>query len=192
LQLQLIELQTERLVLKMCTPAEASWVVAYFETNRFHLEEFSPVWPDDYLTDGYWKKQLTQNIAEYSNDESLRLFMFEKHAPDTVIGTINFTSILRRAAQFCFLGYGLAASAQGNGYMTEGLRRAISHAFDEMNLHRIMANYIPTNERSGNVLKKLGFQVEGYARDYLYLNGKWRDHILTSLTNDRWRETESK
>jgi len=57
-----------------------------------------------------------------------------------------------------------------------------------MNLHRIMANYVPTNERSASVLKKLGFQVEGYARDYLYLNGKWRDHILTSLTNKDWQD----
>ena len=46
-----------------------------------------------------------------------------------------------------------------------------------------MANYMPTNEASGKVLKRLGFTVEGYARDYLCLNGKWEDHILTSLTN---------
>ena len=32
-------------------------------------------------------------------------------------------------------------------------------------------------------LKKIGFTVEGYARDYLFLNGKWQDHVLTSLIN---------
>jgi ribosomal-protein-alanine N-acetyltransferase len=46
-----------------------------------------------------------------------------------------------------------------------------------------MANYIPTNERSGLLLKRLGFAVEGYARDYLLINGQWRDHVLTALTN---------
>jgi hypothetical protein len=44
-------------------------------------------------------------------------------------------------------------------------------------------NDIPTNERSGRLLRRLGFQVEGYARDYLYIHDGWRDHILTSLTN---------
>ncbi len=47
-----------------------------------------------------------------------------------------------------------------------------------------MANYVPTNERSGRLLRRLGFTVEGYARDYLCLNGTWQDHILTSLINN--------
>ena len=46
-----------------------------------------------------------------------------------------------------------------------------------------MANYMPINERSGRLLRSLGFQVEGYARDYLYVGGAWRDHVLTALTN---------
>lgn len=43
-----------------------------------------------------------------------------------------------------------------------------------------MANYMPTNEQSGRLLRKLGFSVEGYARDYLLLQGTWKDHPLTS------------
>ena len=43
--------------------------------------------------------------------------------------------------------------------------------FREQNLHRIQANYVPRNERSGGLLRRLGFVVEGYARDYLLLNG---------------------
>jgi ribosomal-protein-alanine N-acetyltransferase len=55
--------------------------------------------------------------------------------------------------------------------------------FGELGFHRIMANYLPHNERSGRLLRRLGFVVEGYARDYLYIHGAWRDHILTALTN---------
>ncbi|MNL86782.1 ribosomal-protein-S5-alanine N-acetyltransferase [compost metagenome] len=47
-----------------------------------------------------------------------------------------------------------------------------------------MANYIPENERSGALLKRLGFEVEGLARDYLKINGAWRDHVLTARIND--------
>jgi [ribosomal protein S5]-alanine N-acetyltransferase len=182
------ELRTERLVLRMCQPDEASQVVAYLRTNRLHLEDHGPIWPEGYLEIANWEKQLAINLAEFANDEAVKLFVFEKEVPGTVIGTINFTSILRRAAQFCFLGYGLGETHQGKGFMTEGLKAAIRFVFDDLNLHRISANYVPTNERSGRVLKKLGFQVEGYARDYLYLNGKWRDHILTSLLNESWKD----
>ena len=43
-----------------------------------------------------------------------------------------------------------------------------------------MAAYIPRNNKSGNVLSKLGFVKEGEAKAYLYINGGWEDHILTS------------
>ena len=28
--------------------------------------------------------------------------------------------------------------------------------------------------------------VEGYARDYILINGRWEDHILTAITNPDW------
>ncbi|WP_416995596.1 hypothetical protein [Aeromonas salmonicida] len=37
--------------------------------------------------------------------------------------------------------------------------------------------------RSGTLLEHLGFEREGYARDYLMINGRWKDHILTALIN---------
>jgi ribosomal-protein-alanine N-acetyltransferase len=72
--------------------------------------------------------------------------------------------------------------------MFEALTDAIRFVFEGLNLHRIMANYMPRNQRSGNLLKRLDFFVEGYARDYLLINGKWEDHILTSLLNPNWQE----
>ena len=71
--------------------------------------------------------------------------------------------------------------------MTEALSLAIHYAFTELNLHRIMANYSPTNERSGRLLRRLGFVVEGYAQNYLLVHGTWQDHVLTSLTNEQWQ-----
>ena len=66
----------------------------------------------------------------------------------------------------------LGASYEGAGLMFEALTAAVEYVFAERRLHRIMANYVPTNERSGRLLRRLGFAVEGYARDYLYINNK--------------------
>jgi len=55
--------------------------------------------------------------------------------------------------------------------------------FDAMQLHRIMANYRPENERSARLLARLGFEKEGEARAYLRINGVWADHVLTALIN---------
>ena len=83
--------------------------------------------------------------------------------------------------------YTLAEASQGKGYMTEALKVAISYVFTELNMHRIMASYIPHNQRSGMLLKRLKFVVEGYARDYLTIDGQWQDRILTSLINHNWK-----
>ena len=70
--------------------------------------------------------------------------------------------------------------------MYEALETAIQYMFEQQNLHRIMANYMPSNEKSSALLKRLGFTIEGKAKKYLFINGCWEDHILTSLTNDQW------
>jgi ribosomal-protein-alanine N-acetyltransferase len=53
-----------------------------------------------------------------------------------------------------------------------------------------MANYLPTNERSARLLRRLGFVIEGSARDYLFVGGQFRDHVLTALTNHELAEAE--
>ncbi len=47
-------------------------------------------------------------------------------------------------------------------------------------LHRVMATHLPENLRSAALLKHLGFVVEGYARDFVKVNGRWRDNVLLS------------
>ncbi|PIQ43755.1 MAG: hypothetical protein COV52_04750 [Gammaproteobacteria bacterium CG11_big_fil_rev_8_21_14_0_20_46_22] len=68
--------------------------------------------------------------------------------------------------------------------MSEALRAVIAFVFEEQKLHRLMANYRPENKRSEAVLSNLGFEKEGFAKAYLYLDGAWRDHVLTALVND--------
>ena len=46
-----------------------------------------------------------------------------------------------------------------------------------------MASYIPDNKRSANLLSRLGFEIEGQARQYLRIDGRWQDHVLTALIN---------
>ncbi|CAK02421.1 ribosomal-protein-alanine acetyltransferase [Bartonella tribocorum] len=70
--------------------------------------------------------------------------------------------------------------------MFESLSALIGHIFHVYHLHRVMANYRPENIKSGLLLKRLHFEKEGYAKDYLMIAGKWRDHILTSRRNGRY------
>ncbi|MFW8253899.1 GNAT family N-acetyltransferase, partial [Klebsiella pneumoniae] len=82
----------------------------------------------------------------------------------------------------CFLGYSLGEKWQGQGLMLEALQSLIRYMQRQQKRHRIMANYMPHNQSSGDLLTRLGFEREGYAKDYLLIDGKWQDHVLTALT----------
>ncbi len=176
----------DRVFVRMATNKDIPSILDYFIENEVYLTPYYPSWQDDFFSQEYWQIQVEVNYQEFINDRSLRLFIFPKSNPKQIIGTINFSHFVRGVAQYCILGYSLAENQQGKGYMSEALQGAVIYMFRELNMHRIMANYMPHNRRSGNVLRKLSFVVEGYARDYLMINGKWEDHILTSLVNCDW------
>jgi ribosomal-protein-alanine N-acetyltransferase len=93
---------------------------------------------------------------------------------------------VRGAFQAAYLGYNISQDQQGKGLMTEALTAVIDYVFTEINLHRLMANYRPENLASARVLEKLNFTIEGFAKNYLMVDGQWCDHVLTSLTNPNW------
>ncbi|MEM9067396.1 MAG: GNAT family N-acetyltransferase [Myxococcota bacterium] len=175
------ELLTPRLKLWMPPPERAEEVVAYFERNRSHLEPWEPARPSGFYSRRFWEARLAANIQEQASSQSMRLFL-ELRGSGRLVGSCNFSNVMRGAFQACHLGYAIGAAEQGRGFMHEALSGALPFAFEQLALHRIMANYQPVNERSGRLLRRLGFVVEGYARDYLYIDGAWRDHVLTSLT----------
>jgi ribosomal-protein-alanine N-acetyltransferase len=178
------EILTDRLRLWMPGPGDAGLMLAYFMENRDHLARWSPPTPSDFYTRGYWERRLEANRGELAADRSLRLSVsWRDDDLRRVIGTIGLTEIQRGPFHACHCGYGLDQRQIGRGVMTEALRAVCDYAFATMALHRIEANYMPTNERSGQVLRRAGFVIEGYARDYLFINGAWRDHVLTSRTN---------
>lgn len=178
-------LETERASAHLPAPSQAPAVLDYFRRNQEHLAPWSPPLPPDFLTEAYWQRRLADNRAEYEADRSLRLFLRPRDpgASELVIGSLSFTQFVRGPFQACYLGYGMDAEYQGRGLMREALQRASQHVFDELGLHRIQANHRPENQRSARLLRRLGFEVEGYARDYLFIGGAWRDHVLTSLVH---------
>ncbi len=185
MQLQQPYIVTKRLLLRLASQEDVPLILKYYTDNKAYLTPFYPIWSEFFFTEAYWNNELEIAVSEFMKGQSLRLVIFSQ-TKSTIIGVINFGTFIRGAAQFCTVGYSLAEKEQGKGYMTEALQASIDYVFEELKMHRIMANYMPHNQKSGNLLKRLGFVVEGYARDYLLINNQWQDHILTSLTNYRW------
>lgn len=179
-------LEGTRVDVRLADSDDVDAIIEFFASNEEHLTTYGAACSREHLTREHWSDQVERRRAEFLRDESCRTFIF--HRDDgAVAGTANLSEIVRGPFQAAYLGYSLGAREQGKGLMHEALTLLIRFAFAELNLHRIMANFIPSNVRSGGVLERLGFTVEGRAHDYLRINGEWREHVLTSLTNRAWR-----
>jgi ribosomal-protein-alanine N-acetyltransferase len=176
-------LGTERLFIVPVAPQHAPAHVAYYVRNQSHLAPWEPIWPSDFLTLPYWESATLRAVDDAREDWAHRFIAFRRGDPTKMIASVNLSNIVRGVFAAAHLGYSVDAEEQGLGVGTEAVGAVVNFAFENLRLHRIMANYQPTNERSARLLRRLGFVPEGFARDYLFIAGAWRDHILTAKNN---------
>jgi ribosomal-protein-alanine N-acetyltransferase len=187
------EIATERLLVRLARPGMEKPLAEFLSANfSGHLDRWSPPVGNGFFTESFWREKLKLAVEEFHLDRSVRFVLQERAAEGAaamaspIIGTCNYTNIVRGPFHACHLGYQIAADRQGKGLMKEALVAANGFMFRERRLHRIMANYRPENYRSARLLQRLGFRREGVAQDYLYIDGAWRDHVLTALTNSEF------
>lgn len=178
-------LDTPRCVLALLTPDNAGLLAAYRVKNRIHLAPWEPA-PDasqPSLRDSF--QQAAQASVQAHRDGSALRFIAISRSTQCMVASCSFTNIVRDSFQACYLGYSVDRDCQGQGLMYEVAQTAINYMFDSIGLHRIMANHMPANLRSEKLLRRLGFEREGYARAYLKIAGQWEDMVLNALLNPR-------
>jgi ribosomal-protein-alanine N-acetyltransferase len=147
------------------------------ETSRDFLTPWEPIWPDDDLTRSSFRRRLRRYAEDTRCDQAYAFLLFRKD-DNALLGGITLTNVRRGVAQTASMGYWIGAPHAGRGLMTRGVAALVPFAFDVLRLHRVEAACIPTNQPSIRLLERTGFTREGYAREYLCINGMWQDHLL--------------
>jgi len=178
---------SKRLLLRPQSLDQLAALRQYYLDNAAHLDPWEPARTVDFHDTETWRHRILMFEADREAGRALKLTI-RRQDDDGLIGVCNFTNIVRGSFQACHLGYSLAETAQGHGFMYEALEASLHHVFTALNLHRVMAHYVPENVRSARVLERLGFAKEGLAKRYLHINGEWRDHVLTSKLNPVFRQ----
>ena len=154
----------------------AEWTALRAESRDF-LVPWEPTWPPEDLTRAAFRRRLKHYAEDLRTDQAYPFFIFRKD-DNALVGGLTLTNIRRGVAQAGSLGYWIGAPFARRGYMAAALRAFVPFAFDGLRLHRLEAACIPTNQASMLLLEKSGFLREGYAREYLCINGLWQDHLL--------------
>lgn len=171
---------------KLTSAGDAKAVSEFYLNNSEHLRLWEPLRDDGYHLPEAWEKRLDEREIEQSEGRAA-YFVSYNPVVSEVVAMCSLTNIVRGPFQACYMGYSISAKHQGKGLMKDLCRQVIGYAFNELGLNRIMANYMLNNHRSAALLDRLGFVKEGVAKDYLFINGNWEDHILTSLLNPQAR-----
>ena len=147
------------------------------EQSRAFLTPWEPIWPADDLTRAAFRRRLRRYAEDQRNDLAYSFLVFRSQ-DNALAGGLTLANVRRGVAQAGSIGYWIGAPFARQGLMTAAVKALIPFSFGHLRLHRLEAACIPTNKPSIALLEKTGFQREGYARQYLCINGIWQDHLL--------------
>ncbi len=177
--------QGNNYVVRLAKTDDATLISDYFVRNRAHLKPWDPKREEAFYTLQGWRQKLIKLNELHQHDLAYYCLILDPNE-STMLGTISFSNLTQFPFHACNVGYSLDQQAQGKGIMSSALAHACQWMFAHKGLHRIMAAYIPSNLRSEQVLKRVGFEKEGFAKQYLLIDGQWQDHVLTALINTDW------
>ena len=163
--------------LRVPQPGDHAEWAALRESSRNFLTPWEPIWPADDLTRGAFRRRIKRYAEDQRNDLAYAFLIF-RAKDNALVGGLTLANIRRGVAQTGSIGYWVGAPFARQGYMTAAVKAVIPYCFGALRLHRLEAACIPDNAASVSLLEKTGFQREGYAREYLCINGIWADHLL--------------
>lgn len=167
----------------MLRPPQATdwseWARLRAESRDF-LTPWEPTWSADELTRNAYRRRLRRYARDARDGFGYAFFIFERDS-EALLGGLTLSNVRRGVTQSASLGYWMGKVHAGRGIMSEAVGALLPFAFDELRLHRVEAACLPHNERSKGVLRRAGFSEEGYARQYLRIDGRWQDHVLFAM-----------
>ncbi len=172
--------ETERLLLRKLSPEDTEDMYEYaslYETSKYLLWEPHP--SPAYTADLIRFLQNEYRTERYSD------FAIILKGSGKMIGTVGFTSYDEKNSVM-EVGYVISPDYWHRGIATEALKAILSISFNEFNVQRAEAKYMPENVYSRSVMEKCGMTYEGTARGRMLVKGVRRDIAYYSILKDEY------
>lgn len=173
-RINILRLSGRNINIKILTPDDASAMLEYYIRNKQYLKPFEPSREESFYTFEAQKQILMESYKQFLNGEGVN---FGIYSSNSLVGKIQVSNITYGVFKNAIVGYSMDEKCQGRGWMKEALSLVLDYGFNEMELHRIEASTLVDNIKSQSVLLGCGFEKLGLNKEYLYINGTWRDHI---------------
>ena len=154
--------------------------------SKDFLVPWEPSW-DSFSCSRRAYMRFLKNSNYLANMDRVYSFLIFNNTDKDLLGGVNIGNVRRGVAQSANIGYWIGKKYSRKGYMYEALRVLIPSLFVDLRLNRVEATILEENIASQKLLKKLGFKKEGKLRNYLKINGNWRDHVIYGLLQNDFK-----
>jgi RimJ/RimL family protein N-acetyltransferase len=137
----------------------------------------------------FLERRLRQSAID--GDDSALVLAATIPPSDRVIGEfmLRLSSERHRQGE---IGWSLHPDAQGRGYATEAAREMLRLAFEDLGLHRVVADADPRNTGSLRIMERLGMRHEADYVDAFFLKGEWVGETHYAILEDEWRALQGR
>lgn len=178
-------LTTARLVLRELTLEDAGWYMTHFSRPEIVGGQGYPA-PDG--LEGA-RKELRRYVIDLAAQGSGGRWGIALKGGEALVGSAGFYD-WDHEVRSAEIGYDIAPEQWGKGLMREALTAIIDHCFEHLDLNRLQALVMPGNERSEQLLTRLGFVREGLLRQHgVDEKGRPCDDQVFALLRSEWRPT---
>ncbi|MEN8251411.1 MAG: GNAT family N-acetyltransferase [Bacteroidota bacterium] len=128
--------------------------------------------------------ELVEQLKQQFNDNGFTYFATEILETNEFIGMIGlaFQEYETNFTPAIDIGWRLKRTAWGKGYATEGAKRCIDYAFDELEIDKIISVCTINNKKSENVMKKAGMSIKGkFNHPELINHPKFEEHFCYEI-----------
>lgn len=152
----------------------------------YQIENDTRFWEVSHTQTPFSKYLLKQYLENAHQDiyesKQLRLMIVETNTNQSVgmIDLFDFNPQHHRAG----VGIVIDTHFQGKGYASDALKLLIDYSFSTLNLHLLFANITPDNTNSISLFQKSGFQQIAEKKDWLYVNGEYKNELLFQLIHE--------
>lgn len=172
------------LELRMRSPEDAQKIFELVDKNRVHLREWLG-WVDVNTKVEDTEKFILTCASEYDKGEGADFGIWYK---GEWVGSCGFHYI-KMEHKKAEIGYWLGKEFEGNGIVTRCVNALLEYGFNTLNLNRIVIRAGVKNTKSRAIAERLGFTLEGIARDDEYLYDHYHDMAVYGLLKREWKKS---
>lgn len=170
-----MHLKTERLSIRKFQSTDWQAVLEYTSDSNVMK----------YLPDGIFTEQDAKDFVNSNIGENAEKFAVILNDGNVLIGHMVFHPWYGENTYE--IGWVLHPNYHSKGFATEAALAIVKYAFEEVNVHRIIATCQPQNIPSYRIMEKIGMRREAHFKKCYKKGAEWWDEYFYAILEEEWK-----